>query len=490
MNMDTVNLNTSLSNVKDNVNNEVSKIKSSDKDNNNFSSVMKKAQVDKDSKKLEKPDYTDNQHEQKEKIETYLKKAGFTDEEIKSIEDKIDKGQIDKDSILSLLSLLFSSDADIQLQSNDLQNGKSILSDVDIIKDIGNVTENSTDGKLDLLQNILDSMNKSEQLIADKLSGGSTFQDVKNVVDSVVDENMGFLKEVLSNLGNSDKSKQLAEKLSEKIADSIILKLNQGVSSSKISIDTSDIKSRIYEELLSKLSSNSQDIPQAQDDLKNVKLYQSLDVKNVPTENLNMQNSKDSGTGDNLEKNNDSETLNKILGESKGEGKISRVVNFMTQFNNIRGDNSAAEAGTQALTINKNAFSSDIIKSIKYMELNNIKELTVKVTPKELGSITINLVMEEGRMKAVLTASNKDAYNILNSNLQDMSNKLQNNEIKVQNFSLNLYHEDTTFFKDQGNRDQQGNERKKGHLNSIGNISEEEEPENDYYSENNVNILA
>ncbi|MCH4237310.1 MAG: flagellar hook-length control protein FliK, partial [Clostridium tyrobutyricum] len=116
----------------------------------------------------------------------------------------------------------------------------------------------------------------------------------------------------------------------------------------------------------------------------------------------------------------------------------------------------------------------------------------VKISPKELGNITINLVMEEGKMKAVITASNKDAYNILNSNIQDLSNKFQNSEIKIQNFSLNLYHEDTTFFKGEGkNRQDQGSSKQNKTLN-IDSISADEDTilQHDEYSENNVDMLA
>lgn len=495
MNVDMINLKAPLPDVASNVKDESVRISSSDKNNDDFSSVVKKVQTDTDNKKIQKQDThatnTANtvKDEKKEKIETYLRKAGFTDEEIKTIEDKIDNGQIDKDSILSLLSLLFSSNADIQSQLNNLVNDKNSASGSNYLQAINSIADNNSGKKLDFLQAI----DKSVQLIADKLSDSSTIQDVKNAVGSAVDENMGILKDILSSLGNVDKSEQLAAKLSEKITDNIMLKLNQVVSGNKTSIDASDIKSAIYAELLSKLDVKLQDTTQLQqvkNDLNNIRLYQQVETVNKPAENTNMQNSPDSESKNSFAEGRDNDTLSKILGDSNGESKISRAVNFMTQFNSVKGDNSSVQAQLQNLTINRDSFSSDLIKSIKYMELNNVKELTVKVTPKELGNITINLVMEEGRMKAVLTASNKDAYNILNSNLQDMSNKLQNNEIKVQNFSLTLYHEDTTFFKDGNGRGQEGQDRKEGHLNSIeGNISEEE-PEDDYYSENNVNILA
>lgn len=184
----------------------------------------------------------------------------------------------------------------------------------------------------------------------------------------------------------------------------------------------------------------------------------------------------------------DEDFLKNLLSNNSND-KISKVTNFMSQFNNAKVEN-VNVAEIENLVVNKNNFSADMIKSIKYMELNNMKDLTVKINPKELGEVVIRLTMEAGAMKATITAANKEAFNLLNSNLADMTNKLQNSDIKVQSLALNIYNEDTTFFKD-GSNNGQSHEDNKGKRNyTVGAISEEETVDNASSIDSNVNMLA
>ncbi len=150
--------------------------------------------------------------------------------------------------------------------------------------------------------------------------------------------------------------------------------------------------------------------------------------------------------------------LLKGLLEKKEQGtgdKINKTVNFMSHLKNSTNINElSSKEALGKLVINKDTMNADIIKSIKYMELNNVKDLTVKIMPKELGEVFIKITMEGGIMKANIGATTKEAYNLLNSNMQLIEDNLQNSGIKVQELSLNIYNEDTTFFK-------QGNEKNK-----------------------------
>ncbi|RMD04294.1 flagellar hook-length control protein FliK [Clostridium autoethanogenum] len=434
----------------------------------------------------------DSEQNDDSKIETYLKKAGFTDEEIANIKQKIKDGSIDKNSVLSLLSLLFGNNQDIQSKSNNFLNTvtKELSDEIsNILKDEN--SSGSSKGKS--LQSILNQeISKSLSDTSNKDISGN----IKDVLNKTVDKKLDFLVDILNNF---DKSGQLTQKLSKKITDNIMSKLSNIVPSSSAD-NISGLKSQIYTELLQKLN------PKLADNLnlgKNVSannLFQIISqnrqmIENLDTTGSSLQNSSNSNQNSTGGNSKNTDILNKILGsdgEDTKDNKISKAVNFMTQFNNVKGDNILVNGeNVQNLNLNKATFNSDMIKTLKYMDLNNVKQLTVKINPKELGDITINLVMEEGKMKAVLTASNKDAYNLLNSNMQDLSNKLQNNDIKVQSFSLNLYHEDTTFFKNRSNGDQnQDNEKRNKNL-AVNSIQEEDAPEeNDYYSDSNVNMLA
>ena len=128
-----------------------------------------------------------------------------------------------------------------------------------------------------------------------------------------------------------------------------------------------------------------------------------------------------------------------------------------------------------------------MFKAMTYMDSNGIKDLTVKIMPKELGEVTIKLSMENGVMKANITASNKDAYNLLSSNIKDISDKLQDSNIKIQNFNIDVYNGDTTFFKDGSNG--QSREQYKGTKNNeavSGIISEEANADNTAISDDST----
>ncbi len=188
------------------------------------------------------------------------------------------------------------------------------------------------------------------------------------------------------------------------------------------------------------------------------------------------------------------EKLLKGLLEDKEQGtgeKINKTVNFMSHLKNSTDINELSSNETLGkLVINKNTMNTDIIKSIKYMELNNVKDLTVKIMPKELGEVFIKLTMEGGIMKANIGATTKEAYNLLNSNMQLIEDKLQNSGIKVQELSLNIYNEDTTFFKQSSENGKNSNPSKSENKADLSSMDEIPEEENISTIDGNVNILA
>ncbi|ADK14095.1 flagellar hook-length control protein FliK [Clostridium ljungdahlii] len=452
--------------------------------NNNVSVDKNTTKVQSSNSNSENKNAVDNEQSDDSKIETYLKKAGFTDEEIADIKQKIKDGSIDKNSVLSLLSLLFGNNQGIQSKSNDFLNmvTKELSSEISKV---------STNG--DSLQSILNQeISKSLSDTSNKDVSGN----VKDVLNKALDKKLDFLVDILNKF---DKSGQLTQKLSKKIADNIMSKLSNVMSNSSEN-DISDLKSQIYTELLQKLNPKLADNLNSGKNVSTNNLFQIISqnrqmIENLDTTGSSLQNSSNGNKNSTGGNSKNTDILNKILssdGEDTKDNKISKAVNFMTQFNNVKGGNILVNAtDAQSLNLNKATFNSDMIKTLKYMDLNDVKQLTVKINPKELGDITINLVMEEGKMKAVLTASNKDAYNLLNSNMQDLSNKLQNNDIKVQSFSLNLYHEDTTFFKNGDNGSQNQDNEKRNKTLTVNSIQEEDAQEEiDYYSDSNVNMLA
>lgn len=162
--------------------------------------------------------------------------------------------------------------------------------------------------------------------------------------------------------------------------------------------------------------------------------------------------------------------------------KLASSVNTLSNFKDM-----VPIATDSKPVINKSNFVADIIKSVKFMELNEVKDLTVKVFPKELGEIVIKVVMDGGAMKAQLTAANKDTYNLLNSNLVELNQKLSESPIKIAEFNLNIYYGDTTFFSKDGSEQQQHGENSSKIIHKI----EEDKPiDKEIIDDRAVNLLA
>jgi flagellar hook-length control protein FliK len=193
-----------------------------------------------------------------------------------------------------------------------------------------------------------------------------------------------------------------------------------------------------------------------------------------------------------LEKEN--KLLLKLASEDKNSSKddmsskIARVTNLATS---LQAEKSLpVELSEKMPVVNRQTFNNDLIKSMKYMELNDVKELTVKVMPKELGELFIKITREGEVVKAQITATNKEAYNVLNSNLSDITKQLSEQNIKIHSFNVEIFNGDSSFY-NQNSKNENGNSQSK-RKNDFGNLEVEEisNSEDTLKEFNNVNALA
>lgn len=165
-----------------------------------------------------------------------------------------------------------------------------------------------------------------------------------------------------------------------------------------------------------------------------------------------------------------------------------KIANVINRFETVRIDNSIPVEGK--VTINKATFNQDFIKAVKFMDLNNLKELSVKVLPKDLGEIVIRLSMDNGVMKANIIATNKDTYNLLNSQLPAISNQLAEQNMTIQNFSLSLYNGDNFLFNGDGSSKENTKQQGKNNI-KVEAIEDLDLQKEQYFEEHSsVNILA
>lgn len=217
-----------------------------------------------------------------------------------------------------------------------------------------------------------------------------------------------------------------------------------------------------------------------------VKTVNIFEVKSENT-NTNTNSEKHDELSKNLQK--EEKILSSILNE-EDNSKVNRLTSFTNTFNNV--SNVQTEKAVPA--VSQGTFTEDVIKSVKYMEVNNLKELVVKMNPKDLGEISIKVVQEEGILKATIKASSKETYSMLSQNLQVLQKELGSQEIKIQSIDISL-NEDTTYFKGQGFENNSANDGQ-SNLNSgsknsnVGTIGEDVAEEDDAEILSNIDMLA
>ena len=183
----------------------------------------------------------------------------------------------------------------------------------------------------------------------------------------------------------------------------------------------------------------------------------------------------------------------KVLHSILNDGEDNKVTTKFTLMNNNISSRNIEKVDAPKV-INRANMVEDIVKSVKYMNSNNIKELVVRINPKDLGEVAIRVIQEDGIMKANLKASSKETYSILSQNLGDIKRYLGEQNIKIQQVDISLY-EDTTYFKEefQGqafNQDRREKQPFNKEIEVNSSLIEDEFEENEVDMLSNINMLA
>lgn len=312
--------------------------------------------------------------------------------------------------------------------------------------------------------------------------------DLKALEGKLSNDLTEILQKMLLEKGQENKS---FEAMMDKINETIKKALEEAqISQLDGNKPTLTLQEQILNNIKNKLKGNTENQTSEFNDILNSNssesLQDSLITKSQSTNNNNKDSSKEGSSEDKF--------LKELVSGNKNDitNKVDKLVNFMNGFNKTINTSNISEV-QQVVTVNRDTFINDIIKSVKFMQQNDMKEMTVKIMPRELGEIVIKLTMENGLMKANITANNKEAYNLLNSNIQEISNKLGNEQIKIQNFTVDINNGDTTFFSRENNREQNkqsGNRNgRKSNVSSIGNETEEIS-NTSIVEENNLNAFV
>ncbi|EJP6470931.1 flagellar hook-length control protein [Clostridium sporogenes] len=385
--------------------------------------------------------------------------SGLNKEDIQKIKDKLEEQGFSKEELDSIKSV-----EDLEKLANELKKSGDLDSFIALLNSI--LQSLSSGENIKLGKNLEENLDKLKVLLNNLSEGNGNKEQLVTEIKDILGEEFNKL--------NLTDENSLDKDLLETFSNKLQMQIEKEPNEEKLSL-LKDIKSEM-ESILKERSKN------------NLPIDSQINVDEL----LMSEEETDSS---NLKENTSKEDkLLKGLLEEKEQGtgdKINKTVNFMSHLkNSVNINEISSKEALGKLVINKDTMNADIIKSIKYMELNNVKDLTVKIMPKELGEVLIKITMEGGIMKANIGATTKEAYNLLNSNMQLIEDKLQNSGIKVQELSLNIYNEDTTFFK-RGNEKRENSHTSKSE-NKAELSSKDEIPEEENISsvESNVNMLA
>lgn len=258
------------------------------------------------------------------------------------------------------------------------------------------------------------------------------------------------LKEILNELVNKiETNEPVKESVLLEVKD-ILSKLNESISKNpEITVDTVMITkaNNTVDEKLNKIINEKSIVSNKEEVLYPISNRTVSNIKNTDiksTSSNESQNQAKTVEKSILEK--EDKFLKQVLGtDNEDDSKMNSFSLFTSSTVN---ENSNVSNINDTNVINKDSMVKDVVKNIKYMDVNGVKELVVKIKPKELGEISIKLIHDDGVMKANIKASSKETYSLLSQNLNDIKKYLQDQNIKIQDIELGLYSDDTTFFKD------------------------------------------
>ena len=448
---------------------------------------------------------------------------------ISNIKEKSEK--LDVNSILAVLNQITEI---INSKVENTDNTNNLLKEINSILD--NKISESKDSILSFFQSIDNTNNSMEDVL-------STLENVlKNSDDTLVqDDKKGILavlesleNKIVNNKENNNIDKAFSENeskasndiLGEKIDSNNFSEVKTTESNSNLNTDNikninahESINSSNAETLQSEVKENNKELitqiknllneneqvsnlsEVSNNDNKQIfnNKMQNIISKNVENkeENIDVKNytsSDSNNSSNNFEESKDEKILKSILNDKDlSSTTINRNVTFAGTFNNVNALDGLKEA---AKLVKAEHLAEDIIQSVKYMETNNIKELTVKINPKNLGELSIKVIQEDGVLKSQIKATTKEGYDLLSRNASIINKELSNQNLKIQNVNISL-NNDTTFFKGssfEGNANNfsQNEASNKNAKNNVNGVLDEDEVLEDNEAEiiNNINMLA
>lgn len=373
-----------------------------------------------------------------------------------------------------------------------LDNLKANVEDSTLTQNI-NDKDNTEDIDYDLIQQLISLLQQIGQI-----DESGKF----NILDKDTDINLDTLVDFVQNQ-NID---QLQTSDIDKLLESLVKSGEMKLASSE----------NLNEEILNKIKDILNDKNLKKDSLDNVKsnnkiLYflnqenkvqnnsQNLDTKFTKSDNQKEQNSYNqldiitlnnkSNMIKTTESDKDLNTLQDILGEKNtNQFMLSPGV----QTTSITNESTDGITNTPVKEIRQEFIGDDVVKTVRYLKANGLEEINIKISPRELGEMTIKLIKHAEETKVAITISKDDVFDLVNKNVGDIVKHLNDLNIKVKEVSVDIKNDNQKFFSDNLNQEferknQQNQKRRNKNINNgIENIEDSIECR---LEEDNINIL-
>lgn len=393
--------------------------------NNEFSKELKNYSTDNESSKTKSVNSS-----QQEKVKEPSKDYIVSSEEVHE-DEKLSTSE-DMQSLINLIIAL--------LNKEDTPKAETVSSDL--------ISGNEGKVELQPLLDLLGSEKKANGLL-ELLREASINSDMKNKLTEL----LTLINEDITELDNSSES---------------LMKLL----TSEEGIDNDDLISQL-QKIVSMKDANKEEKP------LNIPRRIELEANIIEKSSVvaGVENNEESSSKDS-KFSKETAILNKVINGEEKDSKVTRAVDFMSYFENSV-QKSGEVSSEKPIAITKSDLNNDVIKALSYMDKNGVKDLTVKIYPKELGEISISVSMEQGALKAMIKATSKETVEMLALGLKDINEKLNGNNIKIQSVDIGLYEEDTTYYahgNNQGKAFENGGQgsSEKGRHGSDGNMVEED----------------
>lgn len=332
--------------------------------------------------------------------------------------------------------------------------------DVDIDKDTININNNTDeDSKLNedisflqsitplLLYNYNDMTNTQENYsdkIAEILSEFSNtlnqdqISDLKNVIeDFVKTSNLEFSLEDSLKITTSDN-----------LVDTNTLDINDlDLTPSNDKAVNSDMTLNPDTNIISEVGNNEGfDLFNKSEDNQN-KLLNELDVLK---QNINKSNRKEdfdiNGFYNSFKT--DNKKINEVDIENIDIKSIDTIdaINLLNNINQQSVNNDTLDISNSIsnnFILKQESLSEDLFNTISNMKNTDLKQLRLKLTPKELGEMTIDISQIDTLSKITLTVSNQDTLNLIKGNLREILEHLRQNDLISSNASITVNNGDS-----------------------------------------------